>query len=514
MNDVQIIINYFNLGNYDEAITRSKKLLKKKPNFTNLYNVIGISYQKKGMHDTAKKTFLKGLQFDPYSIDLILNLGNLYKYENSYDLAQENYERILKEKPKHLLTLINYGNLKNIINSYEESLTLYNRALEVDNNNFTIHFNKAFLLQTIGRFEEAIHHSKKCLELNPNFTPADNLLSRIINYNDDDWHLDSMLKKIENKNLSPYNKWNLLFSLGFAYEKLENKKKAMSFIMKANLTKRESIKYNINEDISQFNNIKKQFKNINFDSFDIKESTNKKIIFILGMPRSGSTLVEQIISSHSKIYGAGELPVLQSIIKNNIFNNSEHANSSNSNSLFDVDFKNLQEQYIKFLSFFENTEKFITDKNPSNFLWIGFIKIMFPNAKIIHSHRAARENCLSIYKNLFPGSDLAWCYDQTELGKYYNLYKDLMNFWNDLLPNYIYNIKYEDLVSDQEKQSKMLIKACGLDWEEQCLNFHKNSKPIRTLSINQARQKIYKTSLNLSDNYNSELKQLFSILTA
>lgn len=139
---------------------------------------------------------------------------------------------------------------------------------------------------------------------------------------------------------------------------------------------------------------------------------------------------------------------------------------------------------------------------------------MFPNAKIIHSHRAARENCLSIYKNLFPGSDSAWCYDQTELGQYYNLYKDLMNFWNDLLPNYIYNIKYEDLVSDQEKQSKMLIEACGLDWEEQCLNFHKNSKPIRTLSINQARQKIYKTSLNLSDNYNSELKQLFSILPA
>jgi len=259
MNDVQIIINYFNLGNYDEAITRSKKLLKKKPNFTNIYNVIGISYQKKGMQDIAKRTFLKGLQLDPYSIDLILNLGNLYKYENSYDLAQENYEKILKEKPKHLLTLINYGNLKNIINSYEESLILYNRALEVDNNNFTIHFNKAFLLQTIGRFEEAIHHSRECLKLNPNFTPADNLLSRIINYKDDDWHLDSMQKKIENKDLSPLNKWNLLFSLGFAHEKLGNKKKAMSFIMKANLTKRESINYNINNDISQFNNIKKQF---------------------------------------------------------------------------------------------------------------------------------------------------------------------------------------------------------------------------------------------------------------
>ena len=123
------------------------------------------------------------------------------------------------------------------------------------------------------------------------------------------------------------------------------------------------------------------------------------------------------------------------------------------------------------------------------------------------------ENCLSIYKNLFPGTDLGWTYNQNELGTYYNLYMDLMKFWQKLLPNYIYNIKYEDLINDQEEQIKSLINACGLNWEDNCLNFHKNKKPIKTLSVAQARQKIYKTSLNLSENYKVELKELFSILS-
>ena len=138
---------------------------------------------------------------------------------------------------------------------------------------------------------------------------------------------------------------------------------------------------------------------------------------------------------------------------------------------------------------------------------------MFPNAKIIHTYREPKDNCLSIFKNLFPGNDMAWCYDQKELGQYYNLYEDLMQFWNKLLPNSIYNIKYENLIEDQESEIKKLISACGLEWNVNCLNSHQNNKPIRTLSISQARQKIYKTSLNLSDNFKSELNELFTVLS-
>ena len=507
MTEVQKILNLFNAGDYKNVIQKCLRLLKKNPKYTNLYNIIGISYQKKGMNSEARKSFLKGLEADPDSLDLTLNLGNILKYENAYEEAEKCYKKILNNNPKHLMAILNYGNLKNVTNQFEDSLSLYNRALEIDHNNFSIHFNKAFLLQTIGKTEQAIVHAKKCLELKPNFTPADNLLSRMIDYKNDNYHLSSMETKIKDTNLSPSNQWNLLFSLALAYEKLGNSKKSMKLLIEANAIKRKSINFSIKQEIDQIKTIKNIFKNLNFNDFKIDNLNSKYMIFILGMPRSGSTLVEQIISSHPDVYGAGELPELPRIIKQSVLNRTNSSNLSN------INFNELTSQYIKFVSYFKSNKKCITDKNPSNFLWIGFIKIMFPNAKIIHTYREPKDNCLSIYKNLFPGNEMAWCYDQKELGQYYNLYEDLMQFWNNLLPNSIYNIKYESLIEDQEKQIKKLISVCDLEWNANCLNSHQNNKPIRTLSISQARQKIYKTSLNLSDNFRLELKDLFTILS-
>ena len=507
MTEVQKILNLFNFGDYNNVIRKSLRLLRKNPNYTNLYNIIGISYQKKRMYDEAKKSYLKGLDADPNSLDLTLNLGNLLKYENKYDEAEKCYKKILDNNPKHLMALLNYGNLKNVLNKFEDSLSLYNKALEVDNNNFTTHFNKAFLLQTIGKFEEATLHAKKSLELKPDFTPADNLLSRMIDYKNDNWHLDSMITKNNNTNLSPNNKWNLLFSLALAYEKLGDSKKSIILLTQANAIKRKSMNFNIKQEIDQIKVIKNIFKDLNFNDFKVNNLSKNNMIFILGMPRSGSTLIEQIISSHPDVYGAGELPELQRIIKQDILKNF------NFNNFSDINFNDLASQYAKFVSYFKSNKNYITDKNPSNFLWIGFIKIMFPNAKIIHTYREPKDNCLSIFKNLFPGNDMAWCYDQKELGEYYNLYEDLMHFWNKLLPNFIHNIKYENLIEDQESEIRKLISACGLEWNTNCLNSHQNNKPIRTLSISQARQKIYRTSLNLSDNFKSELNELFTVLS-
>ena len=322
-----------------------------------------------------------------------------------------------------------------------------------------------------------------------------------------------MAQKLKKKNLTIHNLYNLHFALGNVYEKIGNTSLSIEHIIQANEIKRKSLKHDIEDEIKLFKKIKNAFKSLNFNSLQLNEDQNhKNIIFILGMPRSGTTLVEQIISSHSKVFGAGELFILANIIKDNFFD-LENNKKFNPDSIKNTEFRKWQKQYNDSLKTFNSNDKYLTDKNPLNFLWIGFIKIIFPNAKIIHCHRDPEENCLSIYKNLFPGSDLGWTYNQNELGTYYNLYKDIMTFWHDLLPNYIFDIKYEELINDQSKQSKALIKACGLDWEENCLNFHQNKRPIKTLSVSQARQKIYKTSLNLSKNYKLELKELFSLLS-
>ena len=512
--EIKKIMNYFNAGKYDVVITKSKILLKKNPEFMVLYNIIGISLQKINRYEEAKNIFLQGLKINSNSLDLILNLANIYKAEKKYNLAEEFYQKILKINPTYILALLNYGNLKNDLNQSEEALELYERALKVDNNNYSIHFNKAFMLQSTGKFEDAIFHSKKCLELNSNCTPADILLSKMLDYKENDWHLQSMLTKINNQDIAIENLYDLHFAIGNVYEKIGELTLSINHVHKANEIKRKNLKFNINDEIKLINSIKNTFNNLDLNTLQIdNDHPNKNIIFILGMPRSGTTLVEQIISTHPNVYGAGELFILAQIIKDNFFNNINHSNQLNIDLIKNTNFNEWQKKYHVHLANFKSNEQYLTDKNPLNFLWIGFIKIVFPNAKIIHCHRGPEETCLSIYKNNFPGKDLGWTYNQNELGTYYNLYKNLMKFWHKLLPNYIYDIKYEDLINNQEVQTKSLIEACGLKWNDNCLNFHQNKKPIKTLSVSQARQKIYKTSLKLSENYKLELKELFSLLS-
>ena len=254
-------------------------------------------------------------------------------------------------------------------------------------------------------------------------------------------------------------------------------------------------------------NLLKQIKEI-FDKIKIEDkSTNNEseIIFILGMPRSGTSLVEQIITTHSKVFGGGELPILSDIIKNNFIENKDSI-ISNINEIIEDPLKvnELKSNYLKFISNFKFNENFITDKAPLNFRWIGFIKILFPNAKIIHCTRDPKNNCLSMFKNLFEGG-LNFTYDQKDLVDYYKSYLNLMNFWKLKFPDSIFEVKYENLISDSEKTIKEIIKFNNLEWEENCLNYHKNKTPIKTMSTAQARKPIYKSSLNPFEKYKEYL---------
>ena len=158
-------------------------------------------------------------------------------------------------------------------------------------------------------------------------------------------------------------------------------------------------------------------------------------------------------------------------------------------------------------------ENNFTDKAPQNFRWLGIFKIFFPNSKIIYCRRNARDNCLSIYKNFFAADDMNWAFDQSDIANYYNLHLSLMEYWKSKLGNFIYEIKYENLVSNKEDEVKKLIEFCGLEWDPACLNHHKNYKtPIKTVSISQARKPVYQSSVNSNSNYEKYLSEMFSLL--
>ena len=226
------------------------------------------------------------------------------------------------------------------------------------------------------------------------------------------------------------------------------------------------------------------------------------------MPRSGTSLVEQIITSHSKVFGGGELPILSKIIKDNFIENEQSIKSDFKEIIqekFTID--KLKKEYLDYIKHFKSEEKYITDKAPLNFRWIGFIKYILPNSKIIHCKRDPKNNCLSMFKNLFEGG-LNFTYDQEDLVKYYIEYKNLIDFWNSKYPDTILNVGYENLINKNKDEIVRIIKFCDLEWEDNCLEFHKNKTPIKTMSTVQARKPIYKSSLNQFDKFKEYLKIL------
>ena len=505
--------NHFQNTNYEHVIRECKTILKKFPENPTLLNMLGLALQQIGNFEDAKISYLKTIQIYPQHHAALNNLGSVCRTMEDFKSAEKYFLKALKLKPNYINALSNYANLKREINDFEGAINLYTQALTIDQNQFLIQHNLALAYQGIGKFDLAKKHALKSLEINPNHAVSHKMLSNSNKYiNEDDNHFKLMKKKLKDDSLTNEEKIALNFSVSKAYEDMENFDNAHKHMVIGNNLNRSKSRYNIQKDINLFEQIREKFQDFDFMKNNIETFDAKKIIFICGMPRSGTTLTEQIIASHKHVYGAGELNYLSKTIRKNFFKNQTLSNEA----LSDISKKKLSSiynEYISFLDIYDFKETVITDKAPLNFRWIGFIKIFFPNSKIIHCKRNNKDNFLSLYKNSFDSNNLSWSYDQKELVSYYNLYSDLMKFWIEKIPGFIYEANYENIVKNQEEESKKMIQFCELDWDPNCLNFYKNNKtPIKTASIVQARKPIYKSSLRLSDKYLKYFRESFDLL--
>ncbi len=502
---IQILLNQLNAKNYDHVISKAKILIKKYPQYVILYNLIGSSYQNKGDFLNAKKSFETGLKYDPNNLALMNNLAMTYKFTLEYELAENLFKRIIDTNDKYINAYVNLGNLKRDLNRFDEAINLYKNALKINSQQAIIYYSLALAEQGIGNFGKTISYAQKALEVDPNFTRADHLISQSKKYeNKKDDHYLSLKKKITTFKEKSLEKTDIYFSLAKAEEDLGDIKESSQYLIKGNSLKKEIINYKLLSEIDLLDKIKEIFTKSN-----IKETSEKEnMIFILGMPRSGTSLVEQIITSHSKVFGGGELPILSNIIKNNFIKDSELQEKDINNFMEDkLEINKLKNEYLKFIKNFKFSEPYITDKAPLNFRWIGFIKILFPGAKIINCVRDPKNNCLSMFKNLFEGG-LNFTYDQEDLVKYYKYYEELMSFWKLRYKNSILDVHYENLIKNNNEEIKAIIKFCDLNWDEKCLSFFKNKTPIKTMSTAQARKPIYKSSLNAFEKYKGYLEIL------
>jgi len=493
-SELNKINNLFLSANYEKVIEKTKVLLKKDPTQTPFYNFIGLAYKQLNNFSMAETVFKSGINIRPDAPSLLCNLGALYRVTERLGESEELFKKALKLHPRNLSVLVNYANLKSDLNQMEEAIALYKKGFEIDNNHETLLINYAGAFQIIGDFEKSKEILKLIHEKFPNNIVAHKMYSSINNYAEDNGHQKIMQDKLEDEKLSYFKKATLCFALAKSFTDIKNHKESSYYFVKGNENMFKTYKNaNIDNQINLFKKIKDEFKSYNFENKKIDDKP--RLIFIVGLPRSGTTLTHQIISSHSKVFGAGELPILKNaFLKNNQLELKDDALIKN---------LNIDEFSIKILNKFRIYDKnsIILDKAPLNFMWIGHIHLLFPDAKIIHINRNIKDTALSIYKNMFDASALTWTYNQEHLIKFIELYRDLMKFWNLKFPNLIYECNYEKLVNDQENETKKLIKFCNLEWEDNCIDHTKNKGGIKTVSLAQARKPVYKSSVNLYETY-------------
>ena len=494
------------LGQTDEALNSYKQALSINPDYADAHNNLGIIHHEMGQLDEAIKCYEKTIAINPENAEAHNNLGVTLNKLTQFHEAINCYRQALAINPNYDESYFNLGNTLYELGRNDEALNSYKQTLIINPDYADAYNNIGNILQELGQFDEAFSNYVYALAIDPDNAEFHRNLALMKNYKKGDTQVIKMQSLLSDDNLSKSERIQLCFALAKAYDDLGEKDELFKILNQGNYLRKDELNYSIEKDLNNHSLFRKMFVS-NIENSSSYDSLSIRPIFIVGMPRSGTTLVEQIISSHHKVHGAGELNALDNLIAPIMNNYSTH-----NNSLSEKNFLSIRQGYSKKLSNLNVIESVITDKMPTNFKNIGFILKAFPEAKIIHLKRDAMAICWSIYQRYFPAEGIGFAYDMEDLGEFYNSYTEMMTFWHELFPNQIYDISYEDLTTNQEQETKKLLEYCELDWDKNCLNFHKNKRAVKTSSSFQVKEKMYQGSSDVWTKYKTQLKPLIDSL--
>ena len=542
--EVNYAVKLLTNGQINEALKIVEALIKKSPNVPLLYNIRGVCYQTirevgNAIDDFSQATILKSDYAEAYC-----NLGVTYQEKGDLVSAVNAYKNAIDNDNNYPTAHNNLGKIFLASGEIDSSIEHLECAITLKSDFADAHNNLGSAFLRINKLNDAIKSYKKAIALKPDFAVANNNLgiaylrtgdpklaskffenaititpgyatahhnlSGVKVYKEKDKQVSLIESLLIENNLSQKERIYLNFALAKAYEDLGNHEELFKHLNEGNRIRKKEMSNSI-ADSEEHNELIKLFfnsNNINNIKLTYRDSLPIRPIFIVGMPRSGTSLVEQIISSHHEVYGAGEVNNFHNIIMPII---EKHAVNENYN-LKNDEFALIRKQYSNSLERFYANEKVITDKWILNFKTIGFILSAFPESKIVHLKRDARATCWSIYKHYFSDEGNRWAYDYQDLARFYKSYVGLMDYWHNLFPGKIYDISYEDLTSNQEKETRNLLKYCDLDWDENCLNFYTNTRAVKTASAVQVRNKMYQGSSDVWRQYSEHLKPLLDAL--
>ena len=507
--ELEKIINLLNVKKYDAVVSKAKILVKKFPNDYIFYNALGMALMNLGQFDESLKILNKAIKLDDKNIHVLNNLGLAHSSIANYQMANEYYNRALEIKPDFLNALINLANLKEKLNLNIDAIEVLKIALKHYPDDYFLHYTIGTIYQFLGDFKKSHFHYQKSLSINPSYTEIYRLMSMTKKFQKGDDDIEIIKNKIQDKNLAEIKKMHLYFALGKAFDDTKDFDNSFINYKMGNDIKDKLLKFNFDLDKKILLNFKNNFEK-QTNNLSLEINSDKKIIFIIGMPRSGTSLIEQVLSAHDDVAGAGELTFLTDAIYKEFFSNPNKFDITN---ITKEKLKKIQAFYIDRINQLNYSEKYIVDKAPLNFKWTGFIKMLFPNSYIINCNRDPMDICWSNYKQYYSSSNLGFAYNLKKLGQFYNLYNEYMNFWEKTLgEKNLLSIQYENFTENFKDEVKKLLSFCDLSWSTKCIEFYKSKNSVSTASLAQVRQPIYKTSVAAWENYSSYLEDLKSSL--
>ncbi len=444
------------MGRYDEAADAFGQVLAAEPDHADARNNLGLALHKLGRLDAAGAIFAEATARQPDQARLWFNLGNVQADAGHPEDAIASYRRSLALAPDAAETLNNLGNVLRGVGRMDEARAAYRAALAAKPDHAASHLN----LADLHRFAEG---EPWIAELRDRLAAAGNDADRV----------------------------HYGFALAKALDDTGDRAGAFAALTQANRLRRRQLGYDFAADERQFAAVKRLFGGpLPVTTGDPDFTGGPRPIFIVGMMRSGTSLVEKILSSHSQVFGAGELEFMGRLAL-------PVARAAEADPALRIDRATalaVRQGYLGALEGLPEQAPVITDKMPSNLTWVGLILTAFPEAKVIHLNRDPMAVGWSIYRHYFSQDGNGHACDLTDIGRYYRLQQDLMAFWHGLFPGQILDLNYEALTEDQEGQTRALLDWCGLDWEDACLKFHETPGLVRTASSVQVRQKMYRGS--------------------
>ena len=502
-------VRHLQASRFRKAENAFKKILVEDENNIDALRFMGILAFKSGNHDIAEAMFTRALQVDPTYTLVWANLAQVFSVTGQLDKAKKSFKNILNMEPKNGLIWAEYGTVLTKLARYSDGKDAYLKALKFKPNSPRVYLSLGHVYKTMGEIDNSINSYKSTIKQNNLSGEAYWSLANLKTYSFTNDEIKNMEATLDTE-ISDIERCQMHFALGKAYEVKKDYNNSFINYSKGNRVKKGLIKYSSRETSEKTKKVLNFFNEENISSLSNSSTLDRDPIFVLGMPRSGSTLIDQIISSHSMVDGTQELP--------NIIKIAAELNNDSDDNYPEVleDFKSnelsaLGLDYIRETKWARESAPFFIDKMPNNFIHIGLIKTILPNAKIIDTRRDAMDTCFSCFKQFFARGQL-FTYSLEDLGNYYVDYIKAMNHWHKVYGEDIYTVHYDNVINNTESTIRELIEYCELPFEDNCLEFYKSSRPVKTPSAEQVRQPIYKSGLNYWKNYADFLSPLKKII--